>query len=107
MAKKKSNRKQAKKTTSRPPTADTDTNVADIVKENADEHDNVFAKLADPGPSGPTPIKINPGDAKCDTCKRIGTVMKCEYCGKTYCNECRTPSHGHYKNCQFCGKAFA
>lgn len=41
--------------------------------------------------------------AKCDTCERLSVVMKCEKCGKTYCQQCRTPHYGHYKNCQFCG----
>lgn len=78
-----------------PPTADTDTNVGEIVKENADEHDETFRKLAEPE-------SIGLNNAQCDTCSRVGVVMQCLNCGKTYCNRCRTPHIGHYPTCQGC-----
>ena len=49
--------------------------------------------------SGPDAILV------CDTCKRKGKqLFSCPNCTKTYCNHCRTPHVGHYKECQFCGE---
>ena len=60
--------------------------------------DPIAVELPEEAPA-PTP---STGD-KCDTCGRRGPLMKCPYCGHTYCYKCRTPYKGHYANCQFCG----